>query len=104
MRFALRSAPSRGTTVRVVVKDNQKVGQFTVSFVDLDVPVSGLPIRVTRTYDSRDKGRGDFGFGWKLDISSLEIEDSGVLGQLFSGTKSIAAFPTYCLPPLLPLG
>jgi hypothetical protein len=38
----------------VVVRDNLKVGNFTVSFVDLEVPVAGQPIRVTRTYDSRD--------------------------------------------------
>jgi hypothetical protein len=38
-------------------------GNFTVSFTDLEVPVAGMPIRVTRTYDSRDKQPGDFGYG-----------------------------------------
>jgi hypothetical protein len=54
-------------TVVVVVRENLKVGHFTVSFVDLEVPVAGQPIRVTRTYDSRDKRKGDFGYGWRLD-------------------------------------
>ena len=35
-----------------------KVGHFSLSFADLDVPVAGIPIRVTRTYDSRDKTQG----------------------------------------------
>src|SRR6185369_16745037 len=69
-----------GDTVFLVVKDNFKVGNFSVSFLDLEVPVSGMPIRVTRTYDSRDKGKGDFGFGWRLDIGNVKISENGVLG------------------------
>src|SRR5262249_16890952 len=39
----------------VNVQGNAKVGIFTLSFTDLKVPAPGLPISVTRTYDSRDK-------------------------------------------------
>ncbi|MGD2070689.1 MAG: RHS repeat-associated core domain-containing protein, partial [Gemmatimonadota bacterium] len=55
-------------TIAVSVDGQQKVGNFTLSFTDLDVPVSGLPIRVIRTYDSRDKRQRDFGVGWSLDV------------------------------------
>ena len=41
---------------------------FTLSFVDLAVPLSGLDIKIVRTYDSRDKAQGDFGVGWRLDV------------------------------------
>jgi RHS repeat-associated protein len=85
------------TSIKVVVRDNLKVGQFSVSFVDLDVPVSGLPIQVTRTYDSRDKGKGDFGFGWRLEMSNVRLAEKGVVGLAFEGTRSSGAFPTYCL-------
>ncbi|MCP3995951.1 MAG: hypothetical protein GY722_12945 [bacterium] len=45
-----------------------KIGHFTLSFVDLAVPVSGLDIEIVRTYDSRDKQQRDFGIGWSLDV------------------------------------
>ncbi|MCP3937670.1 MAG: RHS repeat protein, partial [Actinomycetia bacterium] len=45
-----------------------KIGHFTLSFVDLAIPVSGLDIEIIRTYDSRDKQPRDFGVGWNLDI------------------------------------
>jgi RHS repeat-associated protein len=90
------------TSVQVVVKDNLKVGHFSVSFVDLDVPVAGLPIRVTRTYDSRDKGKGDFGIGWRLDLSNIRLAEKEVTGLAFEGTVSSGSFPSYCLQPSRP--
>jgi RHS repeat-associated protein len=91
----------RATTV-VVVRDNLKVGHFTVSFVDLEVPVAGQPIRVTRTYDSRDKRIGDFGHGWRLDVSNVRVQTAATLGLAWYGTASPGAFPTYCLQPTAP--
>jgi RHS repeat-associated protein len=55
-------------TIAVSVEGQMKIGHFTLSFVDLAVPVSGLDIEVVRTYDSRDRRQGDFGFGWTLDV------------------------------------
>lgn len=52
----------------VLVEGQRKVGSFSVSFLDLEVPVSGLSIQVVRTYDTRDLRSGDFGHGWTLDI------------------------------------
>ena len=43
------------TKVSVIVERNLKVGNFTVSFTDLSIAVAGVPMEVTRTYDSRDK-------------------------------------------------
>jgi hypothetical protein len=96
MDTAGRTAVDR---VFVVVKENLKVGHFTVSFVDLEVPLSGLPIRITRTYDSRDKRKGDFGFGWRLDLSSLEVEESSVLGLSWLGQRVLGGLGSYCVSP-----
>jgi YD repeat-containing protein len=81
----------------VVVKDSLKVGSFTLSFVDLDVPLAGLPIRVTRTYDSRDKGRGDFGVGWRLELTDVRVDENLRFGDEWAGTRSGGVFPNYCL-------
>ncbi len=53
--------------ISVVVDSQIKIGHFTLSFVDLQIPLSGLDIRILRTYDSRDTRLGDFGVGWTLD-------------------------------------
>ncbi len=64
----------------VLVEEDLKVGNFSVSFTDLAIPMSGIPITVTRTYDSRDKGVGDFGYGWRLDVNTLRISSNRELG------------------------
>ncbi|MBI1790799.1 MAG: hypothetical protein HYR60_24995, partial [Acidobacteria bacterium] len=93
------SGQTSATTVHVAVTRNQKVGNFTVSFNDLSVPVAGLPIQVVRTYDSRDKRTGDFGVGWTLDLKTVRTSVSGVMGDDWTGTKSGGFLPTYCVQP-----
>jgi RHS repeat-associated protein len=100
----LRATDTTGQTstfgpVTVVVTQNEKIGNFTVSFNDLTVPVAGLPIQVIRTYDSRDKRIGDFGVGWRLDLNSVSITTNGALGDNWTGTASGGFFPTYCIQP-----
>jgi RHS repeat-associated protein len=76
----------------VLVTENNKIGHFTLSFTDLQIPVSGLPITLTRTYDSRMMEVGDFGVGWNLDVSSVRLEKSGLMGKGWgasAGTDSI---------------
>jgi len=96
-----------GVRVVVVALSRQKVGNFTLSFVDLEVPVSGLPIRVTRSYDSRDKRPGDFGIGWRLELSDVRVEESEAAGLAWQGTVSPGFFANYCLasaaPPVVTL-
>ncbi|HXM51466.1 MAG TPA: PKD domain-containing protein [Pyrinomonadaceae bacterium] len=87
------------TKVSVIVERNLKVGNFTVSFSDLNIPVAGVPMEVTRTYDSRDKRVGDFGFGWSLGLKNIRVEKSGVLGFKWFETVSQEVFPNYCVEP-----
>ena len=55
-------------TIALHVEGQMKIGHFTLSFIDLQIPLSGLDIQILRTYDSRDKRLGDFGASWTLDI------------------------------------
>ena len=86
-------------TARVVVEGQQKIGNFTLSFNDLEIPVAGLPIQVVRTYDSRDKRVGDFGVGWRLGVNSIRLQETGVLGTDWQQTTDGAFIPTYCIEP-----
>jgi len=83
--------------ISVVVTGNQKVGNFTVSFNDLTVPLGGLPIQVVRTYDSRNKNLGDFGIGWTLDLGIASLQTNGPLGANWNATVSGGLVPNYCL-------
>ena len=74
-----------------------KVGNFTVSFTDLNVPVAGIPVTVTRSYDSRNKQNGDFGYGWNIDIQSIKIEENQSPGEGWNLTSTGGDWPTYCV-------
>jgi len=53
------------------IEGQRKIGHFALAFVDLEVPLSGLPIQVIRGYDSRRVHRkGDFGQGWELEVKA----------------------------------
>jgi RHS repeat-associated protein len=73
----------------VEVDGQQKIGNFTVSFVDLEVPLSGLPIQVVRTYDSRERRSRDFGFGWTLDVHQGSYRNNRTPGD---GWRIVKAF------------
>ena|GEM_PF-1142958 len=75
-----RAGQSAQDTIFVVVKGGMKIGHFTLGFTDMVLPVAGLPLTVTRTYDSRDKRMGDFGVGWTLDISNVRVQKNGPVG------------------------
>src|SRR6185503_10108208 len=54
-----------------------KIGNFRLSFTDLSIPVSGIPITVARTYDSLNANQsGDFGFGWRLEFRQTDLRTS----------------------------
>jgi RHS repeat-associated protein len=73
----------------VEVDGQQKIGNFTVSFIDLEVPLSGLPIQVVRTYDSREKRSRDFGFGWTLAVHQGSYRNNRTPGD---GWRIVKAF------------
>ncbi|RLA08078.1 MAG: hypothetical protein DRQ54_04680, partial [Gammaproteobacteria bacterium] len=78
------------TTVQV--DENMKVGNFSLTFTDLLIPMSGVPITVNRVYDSRDKRTGDFGVGWSLDVQTLILRANRVLGTGWQVVKSGYSF------------
>jgi YD repeat-containing protein len=59
-----------GSGVDIVIGGNYKPGRVTTTVTDLVVPAPGLPIQISRTYDSLVSGTSsDFGFGWSLSIN-----------------------------------
>src|SRR5262249_12335916 len=76
---------------------------FTLSFTDLTVPVAGIPITVTRTYDTMTANQsGDFGYGWRLDYRDTHLRTSvprsgleadGIYNAFRDGTRVYVTLP-----------
>lgn len=61
----------------VSVADQLKLGNFQLSFTDLTIPVTGIPISVTRTYDTLTSNTtDDFGYGWRLEFRDTDLRTS----------------------------
>jgi RHS repeat-associated protein len=94
---------SASTEETVNVMGNLKLGNFTLAFTDLSVPVSGIPITVTRTYDTMQAGTSeDFGYGWRLDYRDVRLrtsvpktgeEANGTFNGFRDGTRVYVTLP-----------
>ncbi|WP_165228130.1 putative Ig domain-containing protein [Aquisphaera insulae] len=79
LRLVARDAGGHTATDERLVSfaGDLKLGNFTLSFVDMTVPVSGIPITVGRTYDSMSAtSQDDFGYGWRLEVSNTDLRTS----------------------------
>ncbi len=90
-------------TTEVSVAGNLKIGNFTLSFTDLSIPVSGIPVTVSRTYDTlNSKQKSDLGYGWRLEIKDTDLrtsvpktgqEEQGQFNAFTHGTKVYVTTP-----------
>src|SRR5438034_9747812 len=76
-------------------------GNFSLPFTDLSVNIAGIPIAITRSYDTRDAGQSlEFGHGWRLNLgkSTLKTENTaaggfGVGCAFRDGTRVFVSLP-----------
>lgn len=88
-------AGGRSTSISQIfhVAGELKVGNFRLSFTDLSIPVTGVPIVVGRTYDTLDANRtGDFGFGWRLEFRDARLRTSVPKGEYLEDEFGDVAF------------
>ncbi|HEY2170226.1 MAG TPA: RHS repeat-associated core domain-containing protein, partial [Candidatus Angelobacter sp.] len=113
----LQATASNGTQqtsliVVSVIGDN-KPGHVTFNTTDLRIPVGGLPVAITRSYDSLNKGKsGDFGFGWSLSTGvDLQVDAANNVSFTLNGQRrtfffqalpSSFLFPWLLLPKYVP--
>ena len=60
--------------VEVQLDSQLKIGQFSFSQQDLVLPVNGVPITVTRTYNSLNQNTADFGYSWTYTLNSMNVQ------------------------------
>ena len=92
--YILRLTVEAGDTsaekeITVSVEGELKAGSFSMSFVDMDLPIHGLPLSVIRTYDSREKDAiGRFGYGWDMKLSRAMLSENGTPGKNWKMVQS----------------
>ena len=68
--------------ITVAIEGNQKTAPLALSFEDISLDVEGLPLKVTRTYDSLKRMQDlDFGFGWTVSYQDIWLQTNGELGR-----------------------
>ena len=91
-------------SIIVNVSGYLKLGNLSMSFNDLTVPIAGIPVTITRTYNSLNANTvSDFGYGWTLSESDfqlkVDISGDGQLGSFgdtvpfVNGTRVIITKP-----------
>ncbi len=76
LKFEAHDAGGNVSSVEQVVnvETSFKLGNLQLSYTDLEIPLSGIPIKITRIYDSLDATRKDnFGYGWRLDFRDTDL-------------------------------
>jgi RHS repeat-associated protein len=59
------------------VEGQLKLGNFKLTFSDMTIPISGIPITVTRTYDTLQANTsGDLGYGWRMEYRDTRLRTS----------------------------
>ncbi|MES9901612.1 MAG: putative Ig domain-containing protein, partial [Sedimenticola sp.] len=91
-------------SVTVTVEGDLKVGNFSFTVTDLEIPVAGIPIRVNRTYDSRRRAEKlDFGYGWSVDYQNVRVEESRTPGKYWALNSyrygPLNALTRFCVEP-----
>jgi len=83
-----------GQIVPVDVTGQRSLGQYQITVTDLALSVAGIPITVSRTYDTRQADTsGDFGFGWSLAVQDARISESVPVNPLEVEGLFFAATP-----------
>jgi RHS repeat-associated protein len=67
---------------RIILDSTLKIGQFSFSQQDLAIPVDGIPLTITRTYNSLNPVRGDFGYSWTFSINSMDVSIDETRGDV----------------------
>jgi RHS repeat-associated protein len=92
---ATDDAGNTSTLTRIVnVAGELKLGDFHLSFTDLSVPISGIPILVTRSYNTLDANTdGELGFGWRLEFGNMNLRVTLPDPQV--ALRELGQFPAY---------
>lgn len=103
--IVLQATDANGQTAQdsttLIVEGDMKVGHYSITFEDVSVDLAGIPVSVSRTYDTRRKSENlDFGYGWSVDYQNVRVQESRTLGFSWSlNYYRNGFFGEYCVEP-----
>jgi len=63
----------------IIISSGAKVGNMTLPVTDMAIPTGGLPIVISRMYDSTLASRNsDFGYGWRLELPDVDLVTTAI--------------------------
>jgi RHS repeat-associated protein len=75
LELVVRGGASQTNAVATFrLETDLKIGQFSFSEQDLVLPVNGIPITVTRTYNSLNPESGPFGASWSFALNDMDVQ------------------------------
>jgi RHS repeat-associated protein len=75
LKLVVHGGGNEATDIKRFRLDTQlKLGQFSFTEQDLVIPVSGIPLTVTRTYSSLNLRPADFGYGWSYSLMGMDVQ------------------------------
>jgi YD repeat-containing protein len=97
---------SMSSGMSIVVGGDYKPGRVTTTVTDLVVPAPGMPIQISRTYDSLVRNTsGDFGYGWTLGVNvQLSVSATNDVTLTINGQRRTFYFTPYLVGYQLPDG
>ncbi|MBL4661481.1 MAG: tandem-95 repeat protein, partial [Alcanivoracaceae bacterium] len=99
---------SSNISISVFLEGDFKIGHFQIAFEDLSIPVAGIPVTISRSYDTRDRNSDRaFGKGWSIGYQSLQLSENRIPGlgwfqqvEYFVPQGLSIVFPRYCIKPI----
>jgi len=97
------AGPASSDTQEFVVKTPLKLGNLSLPVTDLTVQGHGLPITISRSYDSGRANNydsaingksGDFGPGWRLEMPDTDMRITASASRITHSASS-SAYPAY---------
>jgi len=106
LRLRAQDANQSASTERgFVVKTTVKPGAFTLTYEDHTIPAPGFPITLRRIYDSKKTLPGDFGPGWSLGFTGIDLRIDANFNAYLTlpdGRRTAFAFSPYKPSPFFP--
>ncbi|MBD3320849.1 MAG: hypothetical protein GF350_07125, partial [Chitinivibrionales bacterium] len=93
------------SSIRLRAHGMKKISRFALAFDDMSIALPGMNLAVVRHYDSRIKTKGDFGYGWSVDLRSIRLTENRNQGEDWyiydaSGWRWLGSHvPNYVLDP-----
>ncbi|MEN2774877.1 discoidin domain-containing protein [Acetivibrio clariflavus] len=84
---------SNQTVTTVFADGKMTLRNFSIAYTDISIPVvNGMPLEMKRYYDSTNRSKGDFGYGWTSEIDGIKLVESCKLSEGWSKNYAMGVY------------